>query len=78
MSFVLTIPVTKHVTKQVSKLLGVITRWVKIVKETDSEGNPVYLTEVVTTVTKPVGIFRRKAFVSDINELYGVVKKVMV
>ena len=80
MSFTLTKYVTTPVTKVVSRLAGVITRYVTMVKETDSEGNPVMLTEVVTAVTKPVAVAagKRKAYVADIRELYGVVKKVMV
>ncbi len=78
MSFTLTKYVTTPVTKVVSRLVGVVTRYVTMVKEMDSEGNPVMLTEVVTAVTKPIAIAgKRKAYVADIRELYGVVKKVM-
>lgn len=78
MSFTLTKYVTTPVTKVVSRLVGVVTRYVTMVKEMDSEGNPVMLTEVVTAVTKPVAVAgKRKAYVTDIRELYGVVKKVM-
>lgn len=78
MVFVLTLYNSRVVTKTVSKLRGVITRYVSVEKVQADDGSVDYVSVLVTAVTMPVdNTGRRKAFVTDINQYYGIVKHVI-
>jgi len=75
---VLTLYNSRVVTKTVSKLRGVITRYVSVEKVQADDGSVDYVSVLVTAVTMPVdNTGRRKAFVTDINQYYGIVKHVI-
>ncbi len=74
----LTLYNSRVVTKTVSKLRGVITRYVSVEKVQADDGSVDYVSVLVTAVTMPVdNTGRRKAFVTDINQYYGIVKHVI-
>ncbi len=78
MAFVMTLYNSRAVTKVVSKLRGVISRYVSVEKVRADDGSVDYVTVLVTAVTMPVdNTGRRRAFVTDINQYYGIVKRVI-
>ncbi len=78
MSLVMTLYNSRIVTKVVSKFRGVISRYVSVEKVQADDGSVGYVTVLVTAVTMPVdNTGRKRAFVTDINQYYGIVKHVI-